>query len=448
MIQVIRRTPQPPRRNKGQQFAEAFSNLAQRTAGHLYTKAEQEKKDKALTDFVGFNVSGLDEDTKKEAVKQVAKTKARQQYFGGNDPLAQPQRGTFSAQLESAPLDVQTGETPASEYAGETQAQKIKRLGNEVENFKYEDEDDYERPKQKRPKTIPLPPPFKAPYSDEQINKAMAWNVQEGRALEDRNAHARSAYDAEVKRIQSQNQHQENLSFKEKEFQRKKELDIQAQKNLRRAEVLPLKKEYADKAKIAKDSIRNKEELMDLIETGNLDDPTFAAIAEILPFNLGKRLLSPETVVYKSGLIEEFGDLKNIFKGATRVKEVEIFENKLADIYLNDAQKKAILKSRINSERVNIIKAEAAAQLEGRDDLGYLAFQEEVEKIAKPKLDALFNQIIDEHGSVIKDAENRKKLQLDASLPDDFEIIKQLMQEADGNKDRAREIAKKKGYKL
>jgi hypothetical protein len=408
----------------------------------------QEKEDKALKQLLGYDVSDLDKDTRKELVKQIAKSKARSQYFGGDDPLTQPQPGTFGEQFEGAPVDVQTGETPASENAGETEGQKIKKLENQLENFQYEDEDDNKRPKITTPKQIPMPGQFKPPHSEQKIKKSLGWNVQEGRALQQENADARRAYDADVKRIQQANQHSEKQAFKEKEFKRKTDLDIEAKKNLRRAEVLPLKKEYADKSKIAKDSIRNKEELMKLIETGNLDDPTFAAIAEILPFNLGKRLLSNETVVYKGGLIEEFGDLKNIFKGATRVKEVEIYENKLADIYLTDAQKKAILKSRINSERVNIINAESAAQLEGRDDLGYLAFQEEVDKIAKPKIDALFNQIIDEHGSVIRDAENRKKLSLDPSLPDDMEILRQLMQEAGGDKTKAREIAKKKGYTL
>jgi hypothetical protein len=107
-----------------------------------------------------------------------------------------------------------------------------------------------------------------------------------------------------------------------------------------KSDTAPIKKEIIDNANRSRDSIRNKNNLINLIEGGNLDDPTFAAIASIIPFNLGKRMLSPETVQYKGALVDEFGDLKNIFKGATRVKEVEIYEDKLADIYLTDAQKK------------------------------------------------------------------------------------------------------------
>ncbi len=97
-----------------------------------------------------------------------------------------------------------------------------------------------------------------------------------------------------------------------------------------RKETLPLRQEIINSANLARESIRNKSHLVEIIDKGNLDDPTWAIIAENLPFNLGKRLLSNDTVEYKGGLVDEFGDLKNIFKGATRVKEVEIYENKLA----------------------------------------------------------------------------------------------------------------------
>ena len=140
MVQVIRRTPQAPVRNKGQQFAEAFSNLAQTGTQHLYAQAEKAKKSNALKQYLGkgyedLDFSNLDDDTIKEIVKQEAKSKARQNYFGGNDPLAQPQPGTFGEQFQNAPVDVQIGATPASENAGETEGQKIKRLENELEKM-------------------------------------------------------------------------------------------------------------------------------------------------------------------------------------------------------------------------------------------------------------------------------------------------------------------------
>lgn len=217
----------------------------------------------------------------------------------------------------------------------------------------------------------------------------------------------------------------------------------------RRKETLPLKENIIARADASRESIRNKTHLIELIDKGNINDPTFAIFAESLPFNLGKRLLSEDTVEYKGGLVDEFADLKNIFKGATRVKEVEIYENKLADIYLNDAQKKAILKSRINTAKVDLIREEAAAEVENMfPNIGALQFNKKVDDIAKPKINALFNTIWDEQKAIIDQAERRKDMPLDINDPDDVIIIDQILKEANGNYLEAEKIAKKKGYKF
>jgi len=214
-----------------------------------------------------------------------------------------------------------------------------------------------------------------------------------------------------------------------------------------RHETLPVRQEIAKRASSAEKGIQNKEELLQIIEKGNIDDPTFAALAEALPMKLGKRLLSNDTVEYKAGLVEEFGDLRNIFQGQTRVKEIELLEEKIADLYLTDDQKKAILRSRINALRADIIRADVAEELEN-EPLGILQFGNELEKRAKPKLQALFNQILDEQKSIIENAENRKKIPLDFNDPDDKKIAESILKEAGGNRNAARELAKKKGYVL
>jgi hypothetical protein len=216
-----------------------------------------------------------------------------------------------------------------------------------------------------------------------------------------------------------------------------------------RKETLPLRQMYANKALIAQESIRNKEHAIELIQKGNIDDPTMATLAEALPFNLGKRLLSDDTVEYKAGLVDDFRDLSSIFKGATRVKEVEIYENKIADLYLTDSQKQAVLKARINSLRADLIRGEVAAQVERDGNFeGAIAFQDEVEKRSGPSLDALKKQIWDETKSIIDLADNRKNVALDWNDSDDKQIIMQIMKEAGNNKDKARQIAKQKGYKF
>lgn len=214
-------------------------------------------------------------------------------------------------------------------------------------------------------------------------------------------------------------------------------------------ETLPLKQEIINRANASRESIRNKNHLIEIIDKGNLDDPTFAVLAESLPFNLGKRLLSDDTIEYKGGLVDEFADLKNIFKGATRVKEVEIYENKLADTYLTDSQKKAILKSRINTAKIDLIREEAAAEVEElHPSISALQFSKKVDEIAKPKINALFNSIWDEQKAIFDQAEARKEIPLDMNDPDDLQIIDQILKESGGNFIEAEKLAKKKRYKF
>lgn len=228
---------------------------------------------------------------------------------------------------------------------------------------------------------------------------------------------------------------------------RQKEKIKEQKENALRMETLPIRTRLAENAMAAQRGIESKNKLLELINTGNLDDPTFATLIEQLPFNAGQRLLSPETVEYKGGLVDNYGDLKTLFTGTTRVKEIEILEKKIADIYLTDDQKKRLLASRIEAHKTDLIMAEAAAELESSGKpLGILEYQKQLNKISKDKLEALSNKIIDDQTAIIKQAENRKKIPLDPSDPDDMEIAKQLINEAGGDRKKARELAKKKGY--
>lgn len=216
-----------------------------------------------------------------------------------------------------------------------------------------------------------------------------------------------------------------------------------------RKELVPIKQEIAQKAAAAQRGIENKENLFNLINKGNLNDPTFATLLEQLPFKLGKRILSNDTVQYKAGLVDEYTDLRNIFQGQTRVKELDILEEKLADIYLDDEQKKAVLKSRINALNIDLIRAEAAAEVEQEHpELGILQFEQAVSKKMKPKMKELSDRFIDEQKSIIKTAEERKKFTLNPDNPEDRQIAMQILQEAGGDKRKAEQIAKKKGYKI
>lgn len=241
-------------------------------------------------------------------------------------------------------------------------------------------------------------------------------------------------------------QHAKDVALRERREQTKSK---EKKTESLRKETLPIRQEISERAESARRGIENKQKQLELIDTGNINDPTYATVLEHIPLKFGQRFLSPETVQYKAGLVQGYGDLKTIFSGATRVKEVEILENKLADLYLTDQQKKAILKSAIDIQKVDLIKEEAAAELEDEGkNFGILQFRREVEKKAKPKIDALFNKIIDEQKAIIKDAENRKNITLNDTDPQDAQVIDQILQEAGGDWRKAEKLAKQKGYKF
>jgi hypothetical protein len=229
--------------------------------------------------------------------------------------------------------------------------------------------------------------------------------------------------------------------------QREEKKAKQKKQEALRAETLPIRKEIVDRANIARRNIENKTQQIELIDTGKLNDPTFAQLMDSLPLKFGQRFLSPETVQYKGGLVQGYNELKSIFPGATRVKEIDILENKIPDIYLTDEQKKAIMKSSLDVSKVDLLREEAAAELEAEGkDYGILQFSKEVDKRAAPKINAIFNKFIDDQNAIIKNAENRKKIPLNANDPQDLEIIDQILEEAGGDWRKAEKLAKQKGY--
>lgn len=247
--------------------------------------------------------------------------------------------------------------------------------------------------------------------------------------------------------VQQKEKHEETRKLERKEDKSEKREDKLETRNAE--ERIGLKKELVERANSARQGIANKKKLQEIIRSGNLDDPTFAAIASSLPLNLGHRLLSPETVAYKSALIDEFADLKNTFPGAIRVKEIEIYEKKMADLYLTDAQKMGVLDSRIDALQKDVVMEDAASEVEAKHpNLSLLQFNKKVNEVAKDKMNAVFEQVWDQQKFIIDQAEKRKKVALDFDNPEDAEIISQLMQEANGNESAFINLVKKKGYRF
>lgn len=175
----------------------------------------------------------------------------------------------------------------------------------------------------------------------------------------------------------------------------------EAKKQDLRKETLPLRKEIADKAKFSRQAIENKKAALKLLETGKIDDPLTVGLAEYLPGAIKGKILSPETQLYKAGLFEEFGVLKNMFPGAIRVKEIELLEDKLATLDKSHEAKRAILENGIKKAERDIIIAEAARKVDKENPgLSYLDYEEKVAEKAKPQLEKLFDEIVEGYNKI------------------------------------------------
>ncbi len=219
----------------------------------------------------------------------------------------------------------------------------------------------------------------------------------------------------------------------------------------REKEKQPFRQKIIEDANAARDATENKQQLLNLIDTKNLNDPSFAAVMTALPFKLGERFLSPETVEYRAGLIDEYKDLKTIFVGQTRTAELDILGKKVADIYLTDEQKKAILKSRMRALEAPLAREEAVIEVDReKPNLDAAQWNQEVRKVEKQKRQSILNRFLDEQNFIIGQSEKRRKsgVPLNPDDPEDTQIMKQILKESNGNLKEAEKRANKLGYKF
>lgn len=210
-----------------------------------------------------------------------------------------------------------------------------------------------------------------------------------------------------------------------------------------------LRSEVAQESAAARDAIENQKDLLEKVKAGELDDPTYAALAELIPFHLGERFLSPGSVEYRSQLINEYNQLKTIFKGQTRVEEIKLLNSKLAHLYLTDEQKDRVLNNSIKKLEAVAAKGEIAAEIEAEHpEYGSLRFQNELNKRLDERKKEISNQIVDEYQAITEQAEALKKTPLDNTNPEHVQILKQFYDRAAGNKMKAAALLKKEGYQL
>ena len=227
---------------------------------------------------------------------------------------------------------------------------------------------------------------------------------------------------------------QKNLSEKEKED---------------RSQTGKLKIKIAERAEASMQGIESKEQLQEVIDRKNLNDPTFVAVMDLIPGKFGQRFLSPDSVQYRGSLVDEYKDLKIIFTGATRTAELGILGKKVPDLYLTDDQKTAILKSRMKALEYNLVELDAAEEVEKEfPNAGVLKFQKELNKKIKKQKQTILDGFLDENNRIIAEAESFKNIVLDDENPVHVQILDQILLEANMDNDKAREIAKERGYRL
>lgn len=202
--------------------------------------------------------------------------------------------------------------------------------------------------------------------------------------------------------LRESNRTQEREKAKIERDENRYQQDIEREKTkLAKTETLPLRKEFADKAKYARQAIENKKSALKLVKSGNLDDPFFVSLASYLPGGVQGKILSTESQLYKSGLFDEFGVVTQMFPGAVRVKELEILEDKLATLDKSDKAKEAILENGIKKAERDIILADAARKVEKNNpNASYLDYAELVQQEAQPKLDKLYEEIVEGYNDI------------------------------------------------
>ena len=202
-------------------------------------------------------------------------------------------------------------------------------------------------------------------------------------------------------------QQQKNFAQQQKNFNEKQ---IRESKK----ETLPIRKEFADKAKYARQGIENKKNILALINKGNINDPLTVELSKYLPGAVGNKLLSTDTQLYKTGLFDEFGVLKTMFPGPIRVKEIELLEDKLATLDKSHEAKSQILETGALKLERDIILAKYARQVEKQNpNASVLEFEELVSEKAKPDLDKLFNEISKQYDKIYLDYAPNKSSYVD-----------------------------------
>lgn len=373
MVQIIRRTPH---KSTSDYVADALRAYGEGQGQKEKREREKEglaESDKALSD------SGI-------KVPKGLKGKDRDLY------ISSAIKHKFKQEEQNDLLSSITGNK------GQNNQQPQQQLGNGDENVPWYERKDPKSGKSWQDEEIGAeqqePQPFE--QREQQIQQEMQQGTFDPRSLTDEDLIKINVKNPAVGR---QLQAARDSAYK-KESDQTKATAKRASDN--RKETLPIRKEFADQAKYAREGIANKKLALNLLAKGKVDDPLVVHLAEkYLPGAVAGKVLSGDTALYKSGLFEEFGVLRNMFPGAIRVKEIELLEDKLATLDKSPEAKEQILTTGMKKLERPIILADAARQVEKENpDAGLLEFEEKVFEKAQPKLDVLYEELTQAYNEI------------------------------------------------
>ena len=183
------------------------------------------------------------------------------------------------------------------------------------------------------------------------------------------------------------------LGIQQKQLEEK--LTREEQKEIRK-EVVPFIKDIQSKARAAQENNMRLDKMEQLIESGQLNDPKFAAAIKTLSkgiFGLGidlTSLLSPESQEFEKLSNDFLKSIKDVFGARISNLEVENFLKTVPNLSQSNQGKLAVIENLRNMNEATKVRKDAVKVL--IDKYGSklpFDFEEQVEEIAKPQLDEI-----------------------------------------------------------
>lgn len=118
----------------------------------------------------------------------------------------------------------------------------------------------------------------------------------------------------------------------------------------------PMEKEIFGREKTARNSLERFNQLKDLNARGNIDMPMWTQISE--HFN-APWLLSSDTALFNSIMLEEMGGLKEMFGARPSIFDVQMFLQGMPTTKMTQATREKLIKRKIQLNKAALIEAEA-----------------------------------------------------------------------------------------